>query len=58
MGDLVSTVTSTLSQWGYYALPKTCKFVVALLGQVERVAGPLGVPLDAFLALAYAGAKL
>jgi predicted short-subunit dehydrogenase-like oxidoreductase (DUF2520 family) len=26
--------------------------VVALLGQVERVAGPLGVPLDAFLALA------
>ncbi|MBC8365487.1 MAG: DUF2520 domain-containing protein [Actinobacteria bacterium] len=26
--------------------------VVALLGQVERVAGPLGVPLDAFLDLA------
>ena len=26
--------------------------LVALLGQVERVAGPLGIPLDAFLALA------
>jgi predicted short-subunit dehydrogenase-like oxidoreductase (DUF2520 family) len=26
--------------------------LVALLGQVERVAGPLGIPLDAFLDLA------